>query len=251
MGECGRCCLVRSGQDLLGLDGWNVSRNVGVLFGVVSRCSLEAKRPGVSVSYRARPLPSFAPLCFVDWSFADGGYSLCGAWCVVAGPTRLKHGGVLVRSGAWEFETDLVGSSCVPPTSCGRSDCVVVHWQMQKLKDENNALSRKIKELDDRLFQIKRSGCGSGCGRVAAGVGAGGAGSGDANKSSAGSDGDGSSTSSSSSRCPPSPTRATRANESEDAGNNRTYNLRRRGKTIDEGVRTRRGGGLRDVTNAS
>ncbi len=38
---------------------------------------------------------------------------------------------------------------------------------MQKLKEENNLLSRKVKELDDRLFNIKRSGCGPGCGRNA------------------------------------------------------------------------------------
>ncbi|CAM9996380.1 unnamed protein product, partial [Ectocarpus sp. 12 AP-2014] len=41
--------------------------------------------------------------------------------------------------------------------------------QVQKLKEENNLLSRKVKELDDRLFSIKRSGCGPGCGRNASG----------------------------------------------------------------------------------
>ncbi|CAN0193041.1 unnamed protein product [Ectocarpus sp. 6 AP-2014] len=140
--------------------------------------------------------------------------------------------------------------------------------QVQKLKDENNLLSRKVKELDDRLFSIKRSGCGPGCGRNAPGssttttrasspsAGAGareGEASTSANSSWAGS------------QQSVSPTLKSRGGGDMGGGGDKvgsagkTYNLRRRPKVAEAasnagagGVSTRgRRMGLRDMTNAN
>lgn len=124
--------------------------------------------------------------------------------------------------------------------------------QVQKLKDENNLLSRKVKELDDRLFNIKRSGCGPSCGRSAAAAPA--------------RDADTSTSATSSwagSQQSVSPTLKPRrgaggAGTGEGLGSaGKTYNLRRRPKIAEAaqgagGVSTRgRRMGLRDMTNAN
>lgn len=141
--------------------------------------------------------------------------------------------------------------------------------KVQKLKDENNLLSRKLKELDDRLFYIKRAGCGGpGCGRsaaAAAGASSTGVVGGGAGGSSAENDSSAASVSSGGSRHSMSPTRRVRGGVGEGGGGSpgKAYNLRRRGKVADEkgvrgvgapggGVNTRgRRTGLRDMTNAS
>lgn len=114
---------------------------------------------------------------------------------------------------------------------------------MQKLKDENNLLTRRVKELDDRLYALKRSGgCGPGCGRNGT-TGA------NATQATAGEAAESSALSSSSSGSPTAPVRAT-GGVSGSAGV--AYNLRRRGKTV-EGVAAAAGKrtGLRDMTNAN
>eukprot|EP00904_Undaria_pinnatifida_P004353 jgi/Undpi1/13919/HiC_scaffold_9.g03570.m1 len=116
--------------------------------------------------------------------------------------------------------------------------------QVQKLKDENNLLSRKLKELDDRLFYIKRAGCGGpGCGRsaaAAAGASSTGVVGGGAGGSSAENESSAASVSSGGSRHSMSPTRRVRGGVGEGGGGSpgKAYNLRRRGKVADEkGVR--------------
>lgn len=118
---------------------------------------------------------------------------------------------------------------------------------MQKLKDENNLLSRKVKELDDRLFHIKRSGCGPGCGRNAAAAAAAPA-----------RDADTSATSSwAGSQQSVSPNLKPRSGGEGAGSAGKTYNLRRRPKIAEvaqgtRGVSTRgRRTGLRDMTNAN
>eukprot|EP00903_Cladosiphon_okamuranus_P015003 g13882.t1 len=120
--------------------------------------------------------------------------------------------------------------------------------QVQKLKDENNLLSRKVKELDDRLFNIKRSGCGPGCGRNAA-----------ATTAAPARDADTSATSSwAGSQQSVSPNLKPRSGEGVGSAG-KTYNLRRRPKIAEAaqgagggGVSTRgRRMGLRDMTNAN
>lgn len=115
--------------------------------------------------------------------------------------------------------------------------------QVQRLKDENNLLTRKVKELEDRLFAIKRQGCGPGCGRHGGGC---------ASAEVESSSGYVSSVSSQHSNSP-----------GQKGPKVTTYNLRRRAKTVDGGgaVVTRNAGesvaatrgrrtGLRDMTNA-
>ncbi|CAN0061430.1 unnamed protein product [Scytosiphon promiscuus] len=129
--------------------------------------------------------------------------------------------------------------------------------QVQKLKDENNLLSRKVKELDDRLYNIKRSGCGPGCGRTTSSVAA------------TSREGDGSTGSTTSSWAGSQQSVSPIAQRSRNGGTGenkvgsaaKTYNLRRRPKTVEgagasgtgaDGVSTRgRRLGLRDMTNAS
>lgn len=148
-----------------------------------------------------------------------------------------------------------------PPTLCcdnmtWRDSCCrgIARSQVQKLKDENNVLSRKVKELDDRLFDIKRSGCGPGCGKNAPPASSSAAKEGEASTTSL------SATSSwSGSQHSVSPNARTRNGAGEGAGSvGKTYNLRRRPKIAVEaeagagGVSTRgRRTGLRDMTNAN
>lgn len=144
----------------------------------------------------------------------------------------------------------------------------MLYPQVQKLKDENNLLSRKVKELDDRLFNIKRSGCGPGCGRNASGssttttrVSSPSAGAGareceastSANSSWAGS------------QQSVSPTLKSRGGGDTGAGGDKVgsagkaYNLRRRPKVAEAASNAGAGGastrgrrmGLRDMTNAN
>lgn len=123
--------------------------------------------------------------------------------------------------------------------------------QVQKLKDENNLLSRKVKELDDRLFNIKRSGCGPGCGKNAVAAGAPAKEAADASTSAT--------SSWAGSQQSVSPTvRSRGGGAGEGAGSaGKTYNLRRRPKIAEAahgagGVSTRgRRMGLRDMTNAN
>lgn len=136
---------------------------------------------------------------------------------------------------------------------------------MQKLKDENNVLSRKVKELDDRLYNIKRSGCGPGCGKNASSV--------SSSSSSSAKEGETSTTSvSAPSSCAGSQHSMSPNKSARNGGSNgdgvgggdgvgsagKTYNLRRRPKVAVEavagagGVNTRgRRAGLRDMTNGN
>ena len=123
--------------------------------------------------------------------------------------------------------------------------------QVQKLKNENNLLTSKVKELEDRLFALKRSGCGSACGRHGGNLT-----SGELESSSASS----SSAESQHSVSPSARARADGAGETDSV--HKTYNLRRRAKTVDgaaaesdaagDSVALTRGRrtGLRDMTNA-
>lgn len=113
-----------------------------------------------------------------------------------------------------------------------------IGWcQVQRLKDENNLLTSKVKELEDRLFAIKRQGCGPGCSKHGGGC------------ASAEVDSSSGYVSSGASQ---------QSNSPGQKGSKATsYNLRRRAKSVvsrnaGESVAVTRGRrtGLRDMTNA-
>lgn len=134
--------------------------------------------------------------------------------------------------------------------------------QVQKLKDENNVLSRKVKELDDRLFNIKRSGCGPGCGKNASSSSSAAAAAAAKEAETSTTSISAASSSAGSQHSSVSPNMKTRnGGEAGDGVSSagKTYNLRRRPKIAVEaaagagGVSTTRGRrpGLRDMTNAN